>query len=785
MATELISGSIPNLINGVSQQPPSLRLPTQAERQLNGLSSVVNGLSKRPNTELIKKLGTNGTMDNAFIHTMQRDANEFYILVINGTIPRVFDADGVERTVNYSSSAAYYLYGMTHYDTKVTATTVNDYTFILNKDKTVEKGTATAASRNPEALVYVKKGDYATDYNITVTKSGVTYQASYTTLNSTQDSESATRTAENTVQTDNICNQLRLDYIVNSIPNVTVTTYDDSILHFESTDGSEFDIETSDSNGNTQLLSFKDTIADFKTLPPVGPTGFKIAVVGDNTKGQDDYYVSLQKPDTNSKQVWKETIADGLETDFLASSMPHQLISNADGTFTFQAATWDARDVGDDDTNPFPSFEGQELNDIFFHQNRLGVLSGENVIMSENGSFYNFFVKTVLTTLDSAPIDVSVSNNQVSVLKHAVPFDDTLLLFSDLNQFKLEGDLVLSNETVNISVSTQFEADLTAKPVGSGKHVYFATSRNAYSGIREYYVDSEVETNDAANITAHIPSYLNGAVTGLAASSNEDLLLTRTDTSDKLVYVYSYYWQGNEKLQSAWSTWEMSGTVLNFHFTKSDIWFIIEDGTGIYLEKLPLNIQPSLINSVTASNINFIPLLDRKVQVSSSDFNGTTFEPEYVNSNTLVVGNDGTVVSVEAFNTTYDATPTTTAHWYGIPYVFQYEFSEVVMKVNEQPLSTGRLQLRNMRVSYNDTGLFTVEVANKARAVNTLDFTANIIDGSGSAFDTVTLDTGTFKFGILAKSDNTSITLSSASHIPCVFQSAEWEGVFTNRNRRV
>ena len=47
----LISTSIPNLINGVSQQPPSVRLVTQAEKQENGLSSVVDGLTKRPPTE--------------------------------------------------------------------------------------------------------------------------------------------------------------------------------------------------------------------------------------------------------------------------------------------------------------------------------------------------------------------------------------------------------------------------------------------------------------------------------------------------------------------------------------------------------------------------------------------------------------------------------------------------------------------------------------------------------------------------------------------------------------
>ena len=42
----LINHAIPNLINGVSQQPETLRLSSQAEAQENGMSSVVEGLKK-------------------------------------------------------------------------------------------------------------------------------------------------------------------------------------------------------------------------------------------------------------------------------------------------------------------------------------------------------------------------------------------------------------------------------------------------------------------------------------------------------------------------------------------------------------------------------------------------------------------------------------------------------------------------------------------------------------------------------------------------------------------
>ena len=77
----LVSSTIPNLINGVSQQPAEIRLPSQATKQENGLSSVVSGLEKRPGTEHIKKLDVS-SISGAFIHTIQRDEDESYTLIV-------------------------------------------------------------------------------------------------------------------------------------------------------------------------------------------------------------------------------------------------------------------------------------------------------------------------------------------------------------------------------------------------------------------------------------------------------------------------------------------------------------------------------------------------------------------------------------------------------------------------------------------------------------------------------------------------------------------------------
>lgn len=787
----LISASIPNLINGVSQQPPSLRLKTQASLQENGLSSVVNGLSKRPCTELIATLGTISGADDAFIHTIRRDENEYYTLVITTTNVYVFDKDGVQRTVSNSTS---YLTGLTSPREQLAATTIADYTFILNKTKTVAKASTTSTARNKEALVYVKQGDYSTTYTLRITKGGTVYTRSISTMASTQSSTSLTQTAEISIQTDRLATNLVFSNAPDStyyggstgtinIPGISFNQYG-NVLHIQSTDGNDFDVTTTDSRGDTHLFAFKGTTGDFKKLPPTGPNGFVIGVVGDNNKGQDDYYVSLIT-DLTGQQVWKETVKPGVEIELDASTMPHQLVSNASGTFTFQQTSYKERMIGDDTTNPFPSFVDFKLNDIFFHRNRLGFLADENIILSEAGEFdeFNFFKRTVLTLLDSDPIDVAVSNNKVSILKYAVPFNESLLLFSDLTQFRLTADDLLTPDTVAIDVTTQFEASLRTSPVGAGRYVFFATNRGKWSGVREYFVDVSAEVDDAADITAHVPSYLPGIIDKMEASSNEDMLLVHCEDDPNAVYVYRYYWQGTEKLQSSWSRWSFHGEVLNFSFNKSDIDVLVQytntDGTKtLSLERINLSTDDAVQVTAQGHAIH----LDRRQVLTSTSPLATLKTVTGAPAMLYVTDKGKQVTAAEA--ATYAATAGNTVY-VGYPYTFKYEFSEQVVTNNKEPISTGRLQLRNMTVLYNDTGFFKAVTTPTARTPSTATFTGRVVGSTGLIIGAVALETGKFKFPILSKSDEVKIELQSDSYLPCAFQSAEWEGFFVLRSRKM
>jgi len=246
----LVSASIPNLINGVSQQPPSLRLNTQAQEQENGLSTVVDGLKKRPASEHIAILpNVPSTVDNAFIHTIRRDESEFYTLIITAGALNIYDKAGTQiSTSSIPSTAINYLSGLSDPSTEISATTIADYTFIVNKTKTVAKNTSDLSTARPEeALFYVKQGDYKTDYTIRVTYGGTTYTSTKTTL----DSSNAANQGD--VRTNNIASALNSGL---SLPAGFTKELLDNTLYIKRDDGNAFDVEATDSRGDTFLFAF-------------------------------------------------------------------------------------------------------------------------------------------------------------------------------------------------------------------------------------------------------------------------------------------------------------------------------------------------------------------------------------------------------------------------------------------------------------------------------------------------------------------------------------------------
>lgn len=793
----LISSSIPNFVNGVSQQPFTLRLNSQGELQENGLSTVSQGLKKRPPSQHLKKI-TSSPLANCFIHTINRDATERYVAVVTNGDLKVYGIDGTEKTVAFPDGKGYL--SATTPSTSFSAVTVADYTFFVNKSKTVTTDSTLTTTRPYEALVNVKAGNYGKTYQILINGS---LAASYTT----PDGSVAAHTSS--ISTDNISAQLYTALVANGYNTSPWACSTSGSTVYVTKSDSDFSLQTLDGFNNGAMIGVKGRLQKFADLPAnPGIDGFVVEITGTGsgetaTSPFDSYFVKFVTANSGaSVGTWVECPAPGIKNTITATTMPFTLIRESDGTFTFKKATWGKRIVGDDESNPFPSFVGHTLSDIFFYRNRLGLLSDEAVIFSESGKYFNFMRTTVTQLIDSDPIDVNASHTKISILKHAVPFNKQLLLFSEQTQFIIEQNDLLTPKSIGIKVATEFPANVVAKPVGIGKNVYFAVDKGEYSAFREYFADLNNITNDSLDITGHIPKYIPGNIYKIAAAPNEDIITALTTKDMSSVYIYKYFWANNDKLQSAWSKWTFGSdsTILNADFIGSDLYLVINRPDGAYLEKITVSLgdigpsEPYLVH------------LDRKVQLASS---ALTYSGGYttINLTTLgytpssgsyqvVVRTHSTLKPGEIYDVIWDGTNAKVAGnitgatiTFGRKYTFTYQLSTITVRTNtptggQKSDTEGRLQLRKVAFNYSETGQFNVLVTPLGRSTYTYNYSGKIL-GDSAIVGRYSVSAGRFIVPVVSRNIGTNITIQNDSPLPSSFLSADWEGYYVKRSQAV
>ncbi|WP_229803413.1 hypothetical protein [Litchfieldella qijiaojingensis] len=750
------------------------------------MSSIAEGLRKRPAfRHVAKMLGTQ--IGNAYVHVINRDKSERYVVTIYDGDIRVFDIYGYEMVVNKPDGVGYLSSSTPSED--FDTITVADYTFIVNKTVTAAKSSTLSPTRDNEAMIWIKQGAYGATYTATV--NGTT--ASYTTPDGGSSADSTK------IATDYIASQLEADLDAAFGTAYTIYTVG-SVIYIKRSSGS-VTVSSEDSLGNTAIQAIGEKIQRFSELPATAVEGFEVEVTGDQSSNFDNYYVKYQDG------VWVETIKQGQEIGLDTSTMPHALVREADGTFTFREITWEDRKVGDLNSNPFPSYIGMNISGVFFHRNRLGVISGENVVMSKAGDFFNFFRGTATQVLDDDPIDVGVSHVKVSILRHAVPFNETLLLFSDQTQFQLGRANILTPDTVSINQTTEYETSLRAKPGAAGRFVYFMVNRGGSSGVMEYYVDKSTEVQEAADVTGHVPEYIPGDVFKIASSSNEDALVILSEQEQNAAYVYRYYWSDQEKIQASWSKWTIpeGDRILNAEFIESDLYAVIERDDGVYLEVA--SFEPGYKSPGMPSAVHLDRLLD-ETQVSSLTFDGTdtTFTLPYkIGSGqelVVVAGDGGNIKKGVVLKSSVDNSGTETvvtvsgkdltseAFFVGTRYTFRYRFSQLALRESsdgggQSTVNSGRTQVRKMNLQFSEAGYFKIEVTPFRRQTYEYVFSGRVLGSARNLIGDISIEDGTFPFPIMARNTEVTIDITNDSYLPASFLSAEWEAYFTTRSKRI
>ena len=209
-------------------------------------------------------------------------------------------------------------------------------------------------------------------------------------------------------------------------------------------------------------------------------------------------------------------------------------------------------------------------------------------------------------------------------------------------------------------------------------------------------------------------------------------------------------------------------------FNLADLYLLIKRGTNLFLERINLSVD----EATEYTDGKFSIHLDRRVQFETG---GVTTLPYTAPSNIVYVDERGKVITS---SDVAGLLANGEVCYAGIPYTFKYEFSEPVVKQNNQPITTADLRIRNWSVVYNDTGFFTVKTTPNRRSTYTRDFTGRIVGGAANLLSKAAIDSGTYQFGVVGNSD-TKVVLETDSHLPANFQSAEWEGFYVIRSRRI
>lgn len=829
-----VDGALGSLIQGDSQQPARARLPGQAEEQINLSNDEVFGLTRRaPTKHITSTTYFPDTVDGApVIETgklYDANADRFEYLLRTGSSPllRLFDGD-TERSVSDPNG---YL---------VTSTNISTHDKIIFKNvagKVLVLNTETVTAMLPDlptsqttaySHIYAKGGQYFTQYRVEIVDGSGTWTLMYVTPDGA--------VAEDVTQINPtyIASQLYA-IMTNSATGVTTDPMSATLLPGEDTkwqttgtmshistnyevvqrghvisirrnDDADFTLTCTESSGADTFYGLQVEVSDPSNLPTRAREGTTVTIKG-ATQSADDYYlmfnteIGTSPGDFNDVEgIWEETTAPGQTYKLDPATMPHELVKSG-SNYIVQPLTWVERSAGDDDSNPKPHFIGQPLTDLADFQERLCVQHGREFSASRTNDEFNFFSQTATQLLDTDPINLrATSTDNDATLQYMVSFNKSLILFGTNNaQYLISGESGLSPATAAMSLTSEFEIDISVRPVPSGDNVYFTSNTGRYTQVHEMFVGSTVELHQRRTVTSHVPRYILGSAKLITTSDAANMVLVVADDL-RTAYVYEYLWVDQKRVQSAWSRWTFDTDILSAQIDNNNLkMFLKHDNGSITIEEINLDKteNPDIDTTIhldgwqdaTLSNQTVFQITTphdpdniKVVQGANGAHPGSRLQTVSVVQDTVATGavNTVTITLKKAF--TGDVIV-------GGAYVSRYVPTMPIPKDQDGvAITSSRLIIQDFVLSYTDSGPFTVTRETPFAEPSqwwSLKYTGNTVGDPNFTLGSLPIDTGEFRFPFSDDSRNSKIAIESNEHFPMTFTEIEWTGMMRAKSRRL
>ena len=544
---------------------------------------------------------------------------------------------------------------------------------------------------------------------------------------------------------------------------------------------------------------FQKSVNEVTLLPNMCRHGYIVKVSNARMSDEDDYYLRFDgENQLDGSGSWTECAEPGIAKSL--TNMPLVIQRTGTTTFTVKQFTYQDRRVGDNNTNPQPTFVGKRINKVLFFRNRLAILAGENVILSRPGTLGipDFYIESALTVSASDPIDISAASMFPSDIFDGIEINAGLLVFSTNQQFLLStDDTVLNPDTAKLRSVSTFNYNKDIPPISLGTTISYLDNSGKFSRLNEMANTSREGEPDVVEISKLVPTLLPKNL-DLFTNSRENSLILIGKTNSETVFGYKYLAVGDKRQQQAWFKWKLNNPLL-YHFIINDEYFFVD--TDNFLQSIKL-IESDSDPSFTQDDVNYQIHLDNHTTISggsySSATNLTTFSSVSWMPNVTTPNYSLALIDIDtnAARIGRYALPTTTSttsftvpgNWSGatltIGYLYEYlvEFPRIYPKKISGEKSfadvNSSLIIHRLKLHFGKIGLYETTLTRLGKDDYTEVYESSLLD-EYEASDAPYLEEFIKTIPVYEKNKNVEIKLKSSHPAPATLRAMAWEGDYS------
>ena len=563
------------------------------------------------------------------------------------------------------------------------------------------------------------------------------------------------------------------------------------------------------------MRCFQASVNDVQNLPNQCKNGYIVKISNSRMSDEDDYYLRFDgENNRDGVGSWSECAKAGIPKTL--TNMPLVIQRTAATEFTVKQFTYADRRVGDETTNPLPSFVQTSdglpksnsntfigrINKVLFFRNRLVFLSGENVITSRPGTLGtpDFFNETALTVSASDPVDISAASMFPSELFDGIEVNTGLVVFSTNQQFLLAADdTVFNPDTAKLRSISAFNYNETISPISLGTTIAYVDNSGKFSRFNEMANIAREGEPNVVEVSKVVPTLIPKDIDLLTNSRENSIILIGKTGSDDVIG-YKYFQVSDQRQQAAWFKWKLNNPLI-YHFIINDEYFFLD--SDYYLQSIKL-VQTENDPSTSINNVDFLLHVDNHTTVSGGSYdsasNTTTFSNVgWLNTVTspnhelVVIDEGGTPAPTDdqgryAVCTVNGTSFTVPGNWQGVTltigYLYPYEVKFPTFYPTRRDGNNSRadvnssLVLHRIKFHFGKIGLYETTLERIGKNDYTEVYESPIPD-IYKASRAPYLEEHIQTVPVYEKNTNVDVILRSSHPAPATLRSVSWEGDYS------